>query len=143
MVAITVILAAVIGAFVLDLGDQLGDSTPAASYDIDNVDATNDEIELTKTGGGDIAFSDLRLVVEANSSTIEYDLASLSGASGDDWRTADTAVITTNSGPDLTVRGATITSSDSTIDFSAGDDVTITVVHKPSGGAVAETSSTA
>jgi len=39
MVAITVILAAVIGTFVLGLGDSLGDSTPQASFTIDNVDA--------------------------------------------------------------------------------------------------------
>jgi len=37
MVAITVILAAVIGTFVLGLGDQLGDSAPQASFSTDNV----------------------------------------------------------------------------------------------------------
>jgi flagellin-like protein len=35
MVAITVILAAVIGAFVLNLGQGLGDSAPQASFDFD------------------------------------------------------------------------------------------------------------
>ena len=49
MVAITVILAAVIGTFVLGLGDSLGDSTPQASFSIDDVDADNNQIEVTKT----------------------------------------------------------------------------------------------
>ena len=35
MVAITVILAAVIGTFVLGLGDSLGDSAPQASFQCD------------------------------------------------------------------------------------------------------------
>ena len=35
MVAITVILAAVIGTFVLGLGDDLGQTAPSASYDLD------------------------------------------------------------------------------------------------------------
>ncbi len=37
MVAITVILAAVIGTFVLGLGDQLGDTAPQASFSTSNV----------------------------------------------------------------------------------------------------------
>ncbi|OYR46375.1 type IV pilin [Halorubrum sp. Hd13] len=38
MVAITVILAAVIGTFVLGLGDSLGDSAPQASFQCDSGD---------------------------------------------------------------------------------------------------------
>jgi len=41
MVAITVILAAVIGAFVLGLGDQAADSAPQASYNCDNGNLTH------------------------------------------------------------------------------------------------------
>ncbi len=42
MVAITVILAAVIGTFVLGLGDQVGDTAPQASFSFD----------YNSTGGG-------------------------------------------------------------------------------------------
>lgn len=45
MVAITVILAAVIGTFVLGLGDSLGDSAPQASFQCDGDDLIH--------GGGD------------------------------------------------------------------------------------------
>ena len=81
MVAITVILAAVIGTFVLGLGDDLGQTAPQANYDVvgkeeivhdggdpipfDQVDndATTDDLELNDevgegndfTAGDDIA----------------------------------------------------------------------------------------
>ena len=48
MVAITVILAAVIGTFVLGLGDSIGDSAPSASYDWDE---TSEDVELTHISG--------------------------------------------------------------------------------------------
>ncbi|QWC20825.1 type IV pilin N-terminal domain-containing protein [Halorubrum sp. 2020YC2] len=61
MVAITVILAAVIGTFVLGLGDQLGDTAPQASFTID--DNGTDTINITKTGGQSIDGGDLALSV--------------------------------------------------------------------------------
>ena len=50
MVAITVILAAVIGAFVLGAGDQFSNSPPAASFEFDFEDDRNATIIH---GGGD------------------------------------------------------------------------------------------
>jgi len=55
MVAITVILAAVIGTFVLGLGDQVQNTTPSASFGFDQAsvsgddgtDASNPDIEIT------------------------------------------------------------------------------------------------
>ena len=66
MVAITVILAAVIGAFVLGLGDQASTTTPQASFDFefnssganvthaggDNID--NESVYLTSPGEDDV-----------------------------------------------------------------------------------------
>jgi flagellin-like protein len=151
MVAITVILAAVIGTFVLGLGDSLGDSTPQASFSIDDVDADNNQIEVTKTGGQDIAYSDLRVVVEGDSNSVEFDLAAFDtdeDPTGDDWRTADTAtikgddsvspVITT-----LKVQGGTATVDETALGITAGNDVSVTIVHKQSGGTIAELSATA
>lgn len=66
MVAITVILAAVIGTFVLGLGDSLGDSQPTAQLDVSLENSTNaDERNLTiEHGGGDrIDAEALRVVV--------------------------------------------------------------------------------
>jgi len=49
MVAITVILAAVIGAFVLGLGDQASESAPQASFDFDFESDRN--VTVTHAGG--------------------------------------------------------------------------------------------
>ena len=56
MVAITVILAAVIGTFVLGLGDSIGDNAPSASYDWDQEETeTNGVIaEVTHVSGQNI-----------------------------------------------------------------------------------------
>ena len=49
MVAITVILAAVIGTFVLGLGDQVSESAPQASFSFDFNDS--DGVNITHEGG--------------------------------------------------------------------------------------------
>ncbi|ELZ47427.1 hypothetical protein C463_02671 [Halorubrum californiense DSM 19288] len=64
MVAITVILAAVIGTFVLGLGDQLGDTAPQASFDVTNVSDSNGNITFAKTGGQTVAAGDLVLSID-------------------------------------------------------------------------------
>jgi len=57
MVAITVILAAVIGTFVLGLGDQVQSTSPSASFTFDFTDnsaGTSDELDVTHDGGDSI-----------------------------------------------------------------------------------------
>lgn len=59
MVAITVILAAVIGTFVLGLGDELSEQTPQTSFKFAGVSG---DVEVTHTGGdtieaGELSFS--------------------------------------------------------------------------------------
>ena len=53
MVAITVILAAVIGTFVLGLGDQVGDTAPNANWDTE-INTTDDNVTFTHTGGDQV-----------------------------------------------------------------------------------------
>jgi flagellin-like protein len=65
MVAITVILAAVIGTFVLGLGDSLGDSQPTAQI---NIDTTNENITFEHSGGDRIDAEALTLRVQGNGS---------------------------------------------------------------------------
>ncbi|RDZ42617.1 type IV pilin [Haloferax sp. Atlit-10N] len=50
MVAITVILAAVIGTFVLGLGDQVGDTAPQASFSFDYNETSGDLIVTHESG---------------------------------------------------------------------------------------------
>ena len=51
MVAITVILAAVIGTFVLGLGDQVSDTAPQASFDFEFGQPSEDFVTITHEGG--------------------------------------------------------------------------------------------
>jgi flagellin-like protein len=60
MVAITVILAAVIGTFVLGLGDQVQDTAPQTSFTFDYTDGTNeDTLEIVHDGGDSVPASNL------------------------------------------------------------------------------------
>ena len=78
MVAITVILAAVIGTFVLGLGDSLGDSAPTAS--IDSEVTNSDTVTFTHRGGDRVASENIEIVssdstnVPLNSPTTDSDL---------------------------------------------------------------------
>ncbi|MUW14024.1 type IV pilin [Halorubrum sp. CBA1125] len=60
MVAITVILAAVIGTFVLGLGDSLGSSQPTAQLNIEADTGSN--ITVTHRGGDPIQGDEVRVV---------------------------------------------------------------------------------
>ena len=62
MVAITVILAAVIGTFVLGLGDSLGDNQPTAQLSVD-LDQTDENLTIEHDGGDSISSEALRVVV--------------------------------------------------------------------------------
>lgn len=62
MVAITVILAAVIGAFVLDLGSNVSDTAPQAQF---SVEYTGDEAIITHEGGDNVIVDDVYVNVES------------------------------------------------------------------------------
>ena len=64
MVAITVILAAVIGTFVLGLGDQVSESAPQASFSFD-FDGSN--VTITHEGGETLESS--QITVDGDNST--------------------------------------------------------------------------
>jgi len=132
MVAITVILAAVIGTFVLGLGDQLGDTAPQASFGIDDVstDAANNNVTftLTKTGGQDLEAADLTLSVEGARS--DTDITDGSHLDSPTWQTGQSVDFT-----DEPAGGS--------ISFASGDRLTIRVIHEPSGNAIYSTTITA
>jgi flagellin-like protein len=71
MVAITVILAAVIGTFVLGLGDQVQETAPNAQWDWDlttNSGVDNDQLTITHESGDSIEQANLNFVAENGSS---------------------------------------------------------------------------
>ena len=64
MVAITVILAAVIGTFVLGLGDQVSQSAPQAQFTFEFTDgASNETISVTHDGGDAVEADQLSINV--------------------------------------------------------------------------------
>ena len=109
MVAITVILAAVIGTFVLGLGDSLGDSQPTAQLDV-TVDGSTVTVEH---GGGDPIEADELRVIVSNTS----DSSQVSGTVVNRLTVGDIASNTT-------------TSSDLTV--SEGDEYRVRVIHQSS-----------
>jgi flagellin-like protein len=66
MVAITVILAAVIGTFVLGLGDQVSNTSPTASFTFDynnDTSSPGDTLDVTHDGGDKIPASQINASV--------------------------------------------------------------------------------
>lgn len=67
MVAITVVLAAVIGTFVLGLGDDIRQTTPNASFQFE-YDSSAGSLDIAHTGGDAIAADELYVVVDGSRS---------------------------------------------------------------------------
>ena len=66
MVAITVILAAVIGTFVLGLGDQV-ESAPQASFDFQETTNGDDELVIRHRGGDNINLDTVEIRINGES----------------------------------------------------------------------------
>ncbi|WP_049909079.1 type IV pilin [Halorubrum saccharovorum] len=113
MVAITVILAAVIGTFVLGLGDQLGETAPQASFTVEEVNSSNGNITFVKTGGQTVAAGDLSLSIDGDL----YEGAFPDG----DWQSGQQKI------------------GNYTDDAYTGEQ-TVRIIHDPSGSAIFEES---
>jgi len=135
MVAITVILAAVIGAFVLGLGDQASTTAPQASINVDSVDAGEDEIVLRHTGGDTIEWDETRLLIE-NAST--DDEIRWNQPSDDSFSSADRATaITSNDTDEAELDTGSVDeippSNDGNFEFNDGDRISVTLIDTASG----------
>ncbi|MEA1931619.1 MAG: type IV pilin N-terminal domain-containing protein [Euryarchaeota archaeon] len=97
MVAITVILAAVIGAFVLGLGDQVSNNAPQASFSFE-FDTDEQNVTVTHTGGDNIDNNTLNVTAGAGNSTTFNDETVTTGSFAEtDYTTGATVrVIWTN-----------------------------------------------
>ena len=85
MVAITVILAAVIGTFVLGLGQSVQQTAPQASFDF-NYDTTNTEVTITHQTGDNL--DEARITIsDSNGNGITAD------SSGDGTYTAGDVIV--------------------------------------------------
>ena len=108
MVAITVILAAVIGTFVLGLGDSLGDSQPTAQIDV-SIDESTNTTTIEHSGGDSIDSDSLRVIISSGADEG-------SGTIGQRLSVGDSITVATG--------------SDNTV--SANTDVRIRIIHQPS-----------
>ena len=124
MVAITVILAAVIGTFVLGLGDQVQSTSPQASFAFDltdnpkdNTAGNGDELQITHDGGDSVAPARLSI--------------SASGATAEDGDYSTSASIQTNNDWE--------TISGSSADVAAGSSITLTNGEFTAGGSALPT----
>lgn len=87
MVAITVILAAVIGTFVLNLGQEVQQSSPQATFDINSTDLTDgSNATITHTNGDSIEAANLYANGDINSSGSS--VSSLANTISDDTMSA-------------------------------------------------------
>ena len=66
MVAITVILAAVIGTFVLGLGDRVSEASPNANFGFDYTAANNNVVEITHDGGDGVESGQVDVSIDGN-----------------------------------------------------------------------------
>ena len=97
MVAITVILAAVIGAFVLGLGDSVSETAPNAQIDFDYDDTNGDSLTLTHDGGNSFQVSNVELTgPDGTVSDLEDDVSN--GAWGDDGTVSAGSSVTIDDG---------------------------------------------
>jgi len=149
MVAITVILAAVIGTFVLGLG-QNTQSTPQASLTISDANSVYDSanngtaFDLAHDSGDALKTGDLRIVVrnaDSNQIAISYDAGSFGTGDGN----VSVNNVEVSGATDYTV-GDVLTISDSaggaTQDLSKGAKYKISVIHKPSDSTIASSTVT-
>jgi len=139
MVAITVILAAVIGTFVLGLGDQVSDSAPQASFNFEFADGG--EVSIIHDGGDAIKDSSLTVLVagtEVYSGSGATDSTDFQGSLGNPCGDGTTTFDGTNGddswGSDITAgKSLTLDSNDDTADCN-GEDIRVVWSSSSSGG---------
>jgi FlaG/FlaF family flagellin (archaellin) len=141
MVAITVILAAVIGAFVLQLGDSVSQTAPQASVGVDSITVADDQIVLQHSGGDTIELADTRIIVEnEEEATLTWD-----GTNEDPFATADELYINTTDGAENSTANSYVSGSSYNVDngptaynLESDDQLTITLIDKSSGEIIFE-----
>ena len=108
MVAITVILAAVIGTFVLGLGDQVSESAPQAQFTFDfSENGSNPEVLTVTHDGGD---------------SIEADQLSLNVGGAEVWTSTSAVVTEDTAWPTTVSAGDTLRLIDNSDGGTAADN---------------------
>lgn len=122
MVAITVILAAVIGTFVLGLGDSL-QQAPQAQLEASSNGANS--VTISHNGGDALTVADVKVTIGTNSDLSFKD--DTSSFSSDEFAVGDSANFTESS------------ISGGSGDDISGSDIQVTVIHEPSESILLDT----
>ena len=124
MVAITVILAAVIGAFVLGIGGDT-DAAPQATLNFD-VDEDNNDIDIEHRGGQTLLLDDISVIIGGTSQ--EEDLGELTDEGGESF----------SNGEEITIDNDNTNDGESgNAEASPGDRIVL--IHDPSGERIIST----
>ena len=144
MVAITVILAAVIGTFVLDLGQSAGNSAPSASLTV-SLDAGANETAIAHKGGDSLVASQTRLIVanESGDGQVTFE----GGDDPDSFSVGDTVTVNTTTNPAVqdsvwSTQSATSNPSD-TFEIQSGNQYSVQLIDLESQRVIFETTVTA
>ena len=128
MVAITVILAAVIGTFVLGMSDQMGDTAPRASFSIGTAGNT-DTVEIAHESGATIDATELSVV-----SSVQFTGGDQTTATGSaTWKEIDTSVSEVKAGNTVTITAdgaATFTGETIRVVYNSPDSDSSTTLQK-------------
>jgi flagellin-like protein len=148
MVAITVILAAVIGTFVLGLGDSVSQAAPQASVEVDSISTSSETVTLKHTGGDNIVFSETDIKMETSGTGGTFTYSAGDGVDSPKFTTADKLTLDpSTTTPTATLDGTNAYGSASSTgtawDIASGDTLTITLVDQASGQIIVEKSPTA
>ena len=126
MVAITVILAAVIGAFVLGIGgDQNATPSASISLDVDTGDTDTDgTVTIEHNSGQTLDLEELRLSIDGTFAEDEDGNQEVSVLSEEDSLSAGESV-----------------EVDDGVELESDGDQSVRLIHEPSGGILASTTS--
>ncbi|MFC7045635.1 type IV pilin [Halobacteriaceae archaeon GCM10025711] len=136
MVAITVILAAVIGAFVLDLGGQVSSTAPQASLSATVSAAGNGNITLEHTGGDALDATNTRVII--TNETTDAQMTFAAGSSSDTFGVGEKVTFK----GDGTVNWG-LQSASPAFTFDAGNQYTVKIIDTESQQIVYSTKVTA
>ena len=153
MVAITVILAAVIGTFVLGLGDSVNSSQPSASLSISdapepynetsNTGETNATFRINHNNGDTLNEENIRITVrEQDSNALVVDLdpasANYTDDASDHWAYLNGEELKANDDIELNDAVTLYDGNSSTNDLSNQTTYQVTVIHTPSESTLAQ-----
>ena len=142
MVAITVILAAVIGTFVLGISNEVAEAPPQTDVSLNEAHANDDLLVLEHGGGDDVLPSETTIKI-ATGDTV-YTVPSTNATDTGVFSAGDRLFVNTTAGYlNGLDDGNKVYDGTASFDFNEGDTVTVIVVDEPSDQIISKRSTRA